>query len=478
MPEHNNFGTNSSNVQNSTPRGDREDLNENKRIARAERVNTGRRIIRVGNRRMRNPNYCGSPPPYRRHTERTRRLNETARCINWRADVIAEGDTAADLDSDLKRQGPVSTGGTWTQYVHRVSKETYERYVPGCGGARHLDRVPSEFHGGRPLQVVIPGYRSERQDALLPCIQNSHLAPKEGQILVCDRSLALVYPENPRVHWLFNGTYSLPSAKLHCYSMPHARANFIGEDPCILTYEDLALVTIPAFWIDASPEVYQPASQWDWNNWLEINFRYIWKNGSRREQISVPVMLESSGNLFEETRDQWCANSTLCHLEFDAMTLSALTNLTRLETRLLMWKPFMTLREANIELSQYLISSYPTPYWCSEPYSGKGRRVHAPEWHRHSVASICLPDSSPLVIYQRYDVIPPSMLMIDFWQVGSLLVPNYHYAMDYDLDLFFAISETWSLTDTSDSSSSIPTSPYVEIPPLNVVELIFLLELF
>ena len=143
-----------------------------------------------------------------------------------------------------------------------------------------------------------------------------------------------------------------------------------------------------------------------------------------------------------------------------------------------MWIPFMTLQEANIELSQYLTSSYPTPYWCSKPYSGKGRRVHAPEWHRHSVASISLLDSSPLVLYQRYDVIPPSMLTIDFWQVGSLLVPNYHYAMDYDLDLFFAISETWSLTDTSDLSSSLPTSPYVEIPPLNVVELIFLLELF
>ena len=67
--------------------------------------------------------------------------------------------------------------------------------------------------------------------------------------------------------------------------------------------------------------------------------------------------------------------------------------------------------------------------------------------------------------------------MIDFWHVGSLMVPNYHYAMDYDLDLFFAISETWSLTDTSDSSST-PTSPYVKTPPLNVVELIFLLELF
>ena len=146
--------------------------------------------------------------------------------------------------------------------------------------------------------------------------------------------------------------------------------------------------------------------------------------------------------------------------------------------KLEMWIPFMTLQEANIELSQYLTSSYPTPYWCSEPYSGKGRRVHAPEWHRHSVTSISLADSSPIILYQRYDVIPPSMLTIDFWQVGSLLVPNYHYAMDYDLDLFFAISETWSLTDTSDLSSSVTTSPYVEIPPLNVVELIFLLELF
>ena len=267
---------------------------------------------------MRNPNYRGSPPPYHHHTEHTRHLNETARRINQRADIIAEGDTVADLDPDLERTGPISTGGTWTQYIQRVSDKTYERYVPGLGRARHLDRVPDEFHGGSPLQVVILAYRSERQDTLLPCIQNSHLAPKEGQVLVCARGLAPVYPENPRVHWLFNGTYYLPSAKLHCYSTPHARANFIGEDPCILTYEDLALVTIPAFWINASPEVYQPASQWrhpwysaarfsgavpslrDWNNWLEINFRYIWKNRGRREQISVPAMLESEGNLFEE----------------------------------------------------------------------------------------------------------------------------------------------------------------------------------
>ncbi|KIM68759.1 hypothetical protein SCLCIDRAFT_20086 [Scleroderma citrinum Foug A] len=314
MPEHNNFGMNSSNVRNFMPRGNEEDSNENERIARVERVNANRRIIRVGNCRMRNPNYRGSPPPYHRHTERTRCLNETAKRINQRADIIAEGDTAADLDPDLERTGPVSTGGTWTQYIQRVSNETYECYVPGLGGARHLDRVPDKFHGGSPLQI------------------NSHLAPEDGQVLVCTCGLAPVYPKNPRVHWLFNGTYSLPSAKLHCYSMPHARANFIGEDPCVLTYEDLALATVPAFWIDASPEVYQPASQWrhpwysaaqfsravpslrDWNDWLKINFRYIWKNGSRREQISVPAMLESEGNLFEEQHDQWCANTTLCCL--------------------------------------------------------------------------------------------------------------------------------------------------------------------
>ena len=75
---------------------------------------------------MRNPNYHSSPPPYHRHSECTRHLNETARRINQRADVISEGDTAADLDPDLERQGPVSTGGTWTQYVQRISEESYE----------------------------------------------------------------------------------------------------------------------------------------------------------------------------------------------------------------------------------------------------------------------------------------------------------------------------------------------------------------
>ena len=84
----------------------------------------------------------------------------------------------------------------------------------------------------------------------------------------------------------------------------------------------------------------------------------------------------------------------------DAMTLSALSNRTWLEMKVKMWMPFMMIEDTNIEFSQYLMNSYPTPYWCSEPYSGKGHRVIAPDWHRHSIASISFSDSAPIVLYQ------------------------------------------------------------------------------
>jgi len=69
----------------------------------------------------------------------------------------------------------------------------------------------------------------------------------------------------------------------------------MGVDYLSLHYEDPALATIPAFWIDAAPEIYQPASHWqhhlyseqrfsgailtlwDWHNWLEVNFQYTSK---------------------------------------------------------------------------------------------------------------------------------------------------------------------------------------------------------
>ncbi|KIM63726.1 hypothetical protein SCLCIDRAFT_23909 [Scleroderma citrinum Foug A] len=103
-------------------------------------------------------------------------------------------------------------------------------------------------------------------------------------------------------------------------------------------------MTVPAFWIDTSPEVYQPASEWwhpwysavqfsravpslkDWNDWLEINFRYIWKNGSRREQISVPAMLESSGNLFEEQQDLCFAAMSTSDIKKNQITLQGPQN--------------------------------------------------------------------------------------------------------------------------------------------------------
>jgi len=39
--------------------------------------------------------------------------------------VIAEGEVAADIQPDLKQNGPPSTGGVWTQYVQGVSEEFY-----------------------------------------------------------------------------------------------------------------------------------------------------------------------------------------------------------------------------------------------------------------------------------------------------------------------------------------------------------------
>ena len=126
--------------------------------------------------------------------------------------------------------------------------------------------------------------------------------------------------------------YLLPSAKLHRYSTPNARANFIGFDTASPTYEDTTLATMPAFWIDPSPEVYQPKSGWrhpwydevrfsgvvptlwDWHDWLEYNLRQIWKHGSAREQIAIPACMDSLGCRFEESRAEWLAQAVLIHL--------------------------------------------------------------------------------------------------------------------------------------------------------------------
>jgi len=113
------------------------------------------------------------------------------------------------------------------------------------------------------MQGVVLAYRRHLDDTPFPLKENPYDEPEQGQVRGrIGKELAIVYPENPIVHWAFHGSYSLPSAKLHAYSTPHAQANFMGVDYQLLYYEDPALATIPAFWINAAPEIYQPASHW------------------------------------------------------------------------------------------------------------------------------------------------------------------------------------------------------------------------
>jgi len=300
------------------------------RIQERGRTEQGRRIVRVGNHRVVQPRRGPTPPPSYA-ADRRAALRE-----HWRLrpDVIAEGEVAADIQPDLEQNGLPSTRGVWTQYVQGVSEEFYVKLQRGIGRAAHLDSHPSEEYGGTVVQAVVPAYRRRIQDTPLPHSANPFLAPEEGQVRgQVGEENALVYPENLQVHWAFHRSYVLPSAKLHMYSMPHAQANFIGKDLPSLHYEDPALVTIPAFWIDAAPEIYQPASRWrhplyaahrfsgavptlrDWHDWLEVNFRYTWKQRTQRAQYSIPACMERPSLLFEESRDLWVAHTTLIRLD-------------------------------------------------------------------------------------------------------------------------------------------------------------------
>ena len=177
-----------------------------------------------------------------------------------------------------------------------VAEEFYVELRPSMGRAAHLDSHPSAEFGGQETQGVVPAYRRRLDDTPFPVIVNPCSELEQGQVRgTIGEENAIVYPENPIVHWAFHGSYYLPSAKLHAYSMPHAQANFIRVDIPSLHYEDPALATVPAFWINASPEIYQPASRWqhplyfeqrfagviptlrDWHDWLEVNFRHTWK---------------------------------------------------------------------------------------------------------------------------------------------------------------------------------------------------------
>ena len=127
-----------------------------------------------------------------------------ALCEHWRLrpDVIAEGEVAADIQPNLEQNGLPSTGGVWTRYVQGVLEEFYIELRCGIGCAAHLDSHPSEEFGGTVVQAVVPAYRRRIQDTSLPISANPFLAPEEGQVRgQVGKENALVYTENPQVHW-------------------------------------------------------------------------------------------------------------------------------------------------------------------------------------------------------------------------------------------------------------------------------------
>ena len=138
------------------------------------------------------------------------------------------------------------------------------------------DLHPDKFHGGTVEETVIPAYRCEPQDSPLPNICMCYGAPEDSQVFQTQfGDMMPLFPVNPNIHWLYHGTYLLPSAKLHRYSTPNARANFIGFNALSPTYEDTALATMPAFWINPSPEVYQPKSGWRHPWYDEVRFSRV-----------------------------------------------------------------------------------------------------------------------------------------------------------------------------------------------------------
>src|SRR5205807_8911551 len=66
------------------------------------------------------------------------------------------------------------------------------------------------------------------------------------------------WKQSPGIHYAFHGFYMHSLPKIHTYSTPHAIANFRGLDIPSLYYEDPALSTVPAFWIDNSERSYFP----------------------------------------------------------------------------------------------------------------------------------------------------------------------------------------------------------------------------
>ena len=246
------------------------------------------------------------------------------------ANFLLEGFMAPDVSPELEDKGPHSTAGVWSMYVHNVSRPG-RRHVRGDLMKEYrwpVDEFPSYMRGIKVHQTQVPAFRTPLTSTPLPMIENMITCSEYEQIVHCIPGFpgvdSTVYPSSfLDVHWMFHGSYLVPSAKLHLYSTPHTRANFMGTDLPSVTYEDPALATMPAFWIDPSPELYQPASCWwhtlydegqfsrvvptlqDWHDWLKVNFRARWKQGRAEDQYSILACMEQPGNSFEGRQNIW-----------------------------------------------------------------------------------------------------------------------------------------------------------------------------
>jgi len=68
----------------------------------------------------------------------------------------------------------------------------------------HLESHPREEFGGRVMQGVVPAYWRCLDDTPFPLVVNPHDEPEQGQVRgMVGEELAIVYPENPIVHWAF-----------------------------------------------------------------------------------------------------------------------------------------------------------------------------------------------------------------------------------------------------------------------------------
>ena len=166
----------------------------------------------------------------------------------------------------------------------------------------------------------------------------------------------------------------------------------------------------------------------------------------------------------------------------DLMTLSELMSVTQLETSLKVWLQLFSLEMTNQLLCQYLTRTFLTPYWMSEPYSGSGKMICNLRTSRHSPASITLHPHAPKIYYTHFEILRPlSMLVIPFWtdNSGHIVVSNYHFCPDYDLDYFFSLVHVgWvepnfdDFPDLSDLDNffSMYRVPFVSIPKTDDVQ--------